>query len=296
MNPYFVSIIIPTYNDWTRLSKCLYALAEQNYPKENFEIIVTNNNPDDHIPHKYFVPENCTVISEAKPGSYAARNAALKLAKGEIIGFTDSDCIPDSNWIKNAVNYFNINKACSRIAGNVCIFFETSSPTKTQLYDKLYAFNQRGYVNSSGTSVTANLFTYKYVFDKLGYFDEALMSGGDFLWGITAHKNGYKVEYVEDVIVKHPARDTLKELVKKERRVGGSQAKFLKSNSNTFLNFLDFLKELRPRLHDIKFIFSKGKEITIMNKIYIYILRHYLLIVRAYSKLEVQMGKKPNRA
>jgi len=296
MNPYFVSIIIPTYNDWTRLSKCLHALAQQNYSKENFEIIVTNNNPDDHIPPRYFVPENCIVIPEAKPGSYAARNAALKLAKGEIIGFTDSDCIPDSNWIKNAVNYFSVNKMCSRIAGNVCIFFETSSPSKAQLYDKLYAFNQKGYVNFSGTSVTANLFTYKNVFDKVGYFDEALMSGGDFLWGTIANKMGYRVDYVEDVIVKHPARKTLKELLKKERRVGGSQAIFLKEKDNKMLNILKFLKELRPHLGDIKFIYSKGKELSILTKIYIYLLRYYLVGVRAYAKLKVQMGRKPNRS
>ena len=296
MNPYFVSIIIPTYNDWIRLSKCLNALAHQNYPKEKFEIIVANNNPDDHIPDEYFIPENCVVITEPKPGSYAARNAALKLAKGEIIGFTDSDCIPDNNWIKNAVDYFNTNKTCSRIAGNVSIFFETVKPTTAQLYDKLYAFNQKGYVNSSGTSVTANLFTYKNVFDKVGYFDEALMSGGDFLWGTIAHKFGYKVEYVEDVIVRHPARDSLKELLKKEKRVGGSQAIFLKDKSNTILNVLKFLKQLRPRLGEIKFIYSKGKGLTTMNKLYIYLLRHYLIGIRAYAKLRVQMGKKPNRA
>jgi len=134
------------------------------------------------------------------------------------------------------------------------------------------------------------------VFEKIGFFDEALMSGGDFLWGKMAHKNGYRVEYVEDVIVKHPARGTLKELLKKEKRVGSSQAKFLKVNNNPALNFLVFLKELLPRLSDIKFIFSKGKELAMMDKIYLYLLRQYLLIIRAYSKLKVQMGKKPNRA
>jgi glycosyltransferase involved in cell wall biosynthesis len=296
MNSYFVSIIIPTYNDWVRLSKCLNALEQQNFSKEKFEIIVVNNNPDDPVPNGFFIPENCSVITEQKPGSYAARNAALKIAKGEIVGFTDSDCIPDNNWIRNAVNYLIANPECSRIAGNVSIFFETINPTRAQLYDKLYAFNQKGYVNKSGTGVTANLFTYKKVFDKIGYFDESLMSGGDFLWGIRAYKNGYKIEYVEEVIINHPARDTLRELAKKEKRVGGSQAKFLNKKSNTLLDFLKFLKEFRPRLNDMRFIFSQGKEMTITDKICIYILRQYLLMIRAYSKLKVQMHKKPNRA
>jgi GT2 family glycosyltransferase len=296
MNPYFISIIIPTYNDWSRLTKCLIALENQNYSKDDFEIIVINNNPDDSTPKGYFIPQNCKIIKEKKPGSCAARNAGLEIAKGEIIGFTDSDCIPDNNWIKNAVEYLISHKSCSRIAGKICIFFKSSNPSKAQLYDKLYAFNQRGYVNTSGTGVTANLFTYKSVFDKVGYFDESLMSGGDFVWGTIANKSGYKIDYVEEVIVNHPARDTLKELVKKEKRVGGSQAKFLRSNAGTALNFLNFLKELRPRLNEVRFILSNGKELTLSNKIYIYILRQYLLLIRAYSKLKVQMGKKPNRA
>ena len=296
MHPYFVSIIIPTYNDWGRLSKCLNALAQQNYPSEKLEIIVVNNNPEDHPPEGYYIPANCSVITKMKPGSYAARNAALKLANGEIIGFTDSDCIPDNNWVNNAVNYFINNKSCSRIAGKICIFFETSSPTKAQLYDKLYAFNQKGYVSKSGTSVTANLFTYKHVFDKVGYFDEDLMSGGDFLWGTIAHKKGYKIDYVENVKVKHPARENFKALVKKERRVGGSQAIFLKKSDSVFINILQFAKDIMPHISEMKFIFNNAKGLNPINKISIFFIRQYLLSIRAYEKLRVQMGKKPNRA
>jgi glycosyltransferase involved in cell wall biosynthesis len=296
MHPYFVSIIIPTYNDWIRLSKCLNALADQSYPNENFEIIVVNNNPDDHIPDGYFLPNNCSIITKKEPGSYAARNAALKLAKGEIIGFTDSDCIPDKNWISNAINYFINNKLCSRIAGRICVFFETPNPTNAQLYDKLYAFNQKGYVDKSGTSVTANLFTYKYVFDKVGYFNESLMSGGDFLWGTKAHENGYRVDYVEEVIVRHPARENFKALVKKERRVGGSQAIFLKANHSMLMNILYFLKNILPHVSELKFIYSKAKGLSPLSKVSIFFLRHYLLSIRAYEKLRVQMGKKPNRS
>ena len=173
---------------------------------------------------------------------------------------------------------------------------ETSKPTNAQLYDKLYAFNQKGYVYKSGTSVTANLFTYKHVFDKVGYFDEDLMSGGDFLWGTLAHENGYKIDYVENVIVQHPARENFKALVKKERRVGGSQAIFLKKNDSMVSNIFKFLKDLMPHLHELKFIFSNAKGLTPLNKINIFLIRQYLLSIRAYEKLRVQMGKKPNRA
>jgi glycosyltransferase involved in cell wall biosynthesis len=295
MSSILVSIIIPTYNDWDRLLLCINALSDQTFPEEMFEIIVVNNNPYDTVPQDYRFPDNCTIITEEEPGSYAARNAALKISKGEIIGFTDSDCIPDPQWIKNAVEYLKNNKTCSRIAGQIFIFFHSNEPTVSELYDKLFAFDQKWYVLSAGTSVTANLFTYKSVFDKVGFFDAQLMSGGDYVWGTQAHINGYKLDYVENVIVRHPARETLKELVKKEKRVGGNQAFFLKKNNSMFSNLIEFLKELRPRRSILKQVLNKGEDLTFNNKVYILILRHYLFVVRAYAKLKVQTGKKANR-
>lgn len=297
MNSILVSIIIPTYNDWERLSLCLNALSNQTFSKDKFEVIVVNNNPYpfDETPANFLVPDNCKIILEEAPGSYAARNAALRIAKGEIIGFTDSDCIPDKNWIKNAVNYLTNNNTCSRIAGKVSIFFESSKPSAAELYDMVFAFNQKGYVES-GTGVTANLFTYKYVFDEVGFFNKNLMSGGDYDWGTLAHKKGYKIDYVEDVIVKHPARGTIKELIKKEKRVGGSQAIFFNKNNSMPVNVIEFIKELRPRIRALEPISNNGKDLTAINKMHIFLLRHYLLVIRAYAKLRVQMGEKPNRA
>jgi len=296
MNNVLVSIIIPTYNDWKRLAVCINALSNQTFLSDRFEIIVVNNNSHDTIPSYLILPANAKIIAERTPGSYAARNAGLRIAGGEIIGFTDSDCIPDKDWIKNAVEYLSKNKNCSRIAGKIEIFFKSKTPNKAELYDKIFAFNQKGYVKDSGTSVTANLFTYKQVFENIGYFDEGLMSGGDFLWGIKAHKNGYKIDYVDNVTVNHSARENLKELIKKERRVGGSQAFFLEKNNSMIINFLDFIKALKPHIGILQWISYRKKDISFKDKIYIFLLRQYLVSLRAYEKLKVQTGKKANRA
>lgn len=295
MSSILVSIIIPTYNDWKRLSLCINALESQNFSRDMFEVIIANNNPHDHHPKDLSIPANFKIITEETPGSYAARNAALRIAKGEIIGFTDSDCIPDQNWIKNAVEHFQNNKTCSRIAGKVAIFFKSTDPTTAELYDRLFAFNQKSYVENSGTGVTANLFTYKYVFDKVGYFNDDLMSGGDFLWGTVAHKNGFKIDYVESVVVNHPARKDLSELVKKEKRVGGSQAHFLGKKNKKVFYFFKFLKELLPDLKTAKYVFINVKELSIKDRITIFSLRWYLVNIRNYEKFRVRLGKKANR-
>lgn len=292
----YVSIIIPTYKDWARLALCVKALARQTYPEDLFEVIVVNNDPDDALPENFSLPQNCTVIAERKPGSYAARNAALKIVKGQIIGFTDSDCIPDRDWIKNAVAYLRGHESCGRIAGHIAIFSESPQATLGDKYEMLYAFPQQMYAQKFKAGVTGNMFTYRKVFDAVGPFDEKLFSAGDFAWGKAAHLAGYPVHYVANVIVKHPAR-SLKDLIKKERRVGGGTGMAARGKGRQFSYLMELLNGFRPRVSEIKYVYKQqGKELDAIDKIKVLFLRHYLLNVRAFEKLRVHRGKNPNRA
>lgn len=290
-----VSIIIPAYNDWQRLSLCIHALSRQTFPLNKFEVIIVNNNPADDVPDQIILPSNFKILNEVKPGSYAARNLGIISSRGTILGFTDSDCIPDEKWIEKAVEYLDLNKSCSRIAGKISIFYSSTRPTTAEIYDKLYAFNQIGYAQNSGTGVTANMFSYKTVFDAIGYFNANLMSGGDFDWGTKAHKKGFQINYVDSIIVNHPARENVNMLIKKERRVGGSQAIFMEKYNNRFLKVLHFVSDLVPRLHELKFIINNTKTLSITDKIRVLFLRQYLLYVRSFERLRVSLGKKPNR-
>ncbi|NIJ54975.1 glycosyltransferase [Dyadobacter arcticus] len=283
-----VSIIIPTYRDWNRLSKCLTALACQSIPKTDFEIIVANNCPNDYHSPSFEIPINCTIITVSKAGSYAARNAAIKLAQGEIIGFTDSDCVPHKDWIRNAVAALQSRPELARIAGCIELFYLSDKPNRIELYDKFYAFNQEGYVLNNGTAATANMFTYASLFQTVGLFNCELLSGGDFLWGTLANKKGYRIRYCEDVIVFHPARGKLSELVKKEKRVGVGQAGFLAETSRLTMLW-SYFKALRPRLRESWYVLKNSSTASIPDALLVVFLRHYLLSVRAYAKLRKQL-------
>jgi len=281
----FVSIIIPTYCDWHRLSLCLESLKLQTYPGDAFEIIVANNNPADLPPLDYNTPENCIIITESKPGSYAARNAALKLAKGVIIGFTDSDCIADKNWIKNAVHIFGTDSEIDRIGGKIEIFYEKARPTKIELHDRIFAFRQESYVNG-GYAVTGNMFTRKNVIDHIGMFNDTIMSGGDYLWGTLANNNGHKIVFSEDVIINHPARPTLQELIKKERRVAKGQSTFIKrKDKNTLGMIREIINICKPRTWEIKRIFNVGKDLSLIDKLAVVSIRHYIIFVGRMSQV-----------
>ncbi len=287
----FVSVIIPTYNDWARLAICVKALSEQTYPKEKFEVIIVNNNAADQTPAGFSLPANFTIITEAKPGSYAARNAALKIVNGDVLAFTDSDCIPDKKWIENAVAYFSQHEDCSRIAGSIAIFPNGPKATTTDHYNTIFEFPQVSYA-AAGTGVTANLFTYKKVFDAVGPFDDKLFSLGDLEWGKLAHKAGFKIHYVANVIVKHPSR-TLSDLITKVKRIGGGQAKF--EQGSKFRTLLGCVNDVRPKYYIAKQIFTSGHGLGVADKIKVLFLRHYLLYIRAAEKFKVVQGKQAER-
>jgi GT2 family glycosyltransferase len=293
----FISVIIPTYRDWDRLALCLGALADQTYPADRFEIIVANNNPHDSMPEGYSLPANCRVISESKPGSYAARNAALKIAKGEILGFTDSDCIPYTNWISTAVEHFIRHQQCYRIGGSVELFYQSAKLTAAELYESVFAFNQEQYVKVEGTSITANMFARREIFDSIGDFNDELLSGGDYEWGVRALKAGFGIDYVPELVIKHPARHDLKEIADKARRVGGGQAGFLTDTKTSKLGYIiQFIKEVRPTGGDIRYIFKKGKSLSLRQKWDVFYVRSYLKAVRSSERYKVLTGKKASRS
>jgi GT2 family glycosyltransferase len=288
-----VSIIIPTYKDWKRLAKCIQALANQSYDKDLYEVIIVNNDPEDPSPPFAELPSNFIIISEQKPGSYAARNAALEIAKGDIIGFTDSDCIPDKDWIRNAVSHFRDNKDCDRIAGNIFVFPKTNKPSAAEQYDRLNAFKQKTTVREKGTCVTANLFCRKYLFDTVGYFDEKKMSYGDFEWGMRAQKAGFNIMYADDVLVNHPARN-LSDLIKKEKRLAGGREKVTMRFRWTKA-FVLFLRDTRPRLGDYRSIRKRGDFLNARQAFMVTLLRYRLQYVRAFETMKLRLGKTPNR-
>lgn len=296
MQQKFVSIIIPAYKDWDRLSLCLKSLDEQSYPRHLFEIIVVNNYTADKVPKDYFLPDNCKVITEEKPGAYAARNAGIALAAGDVIGFTDSDCIADRDWIKNGVDFLESDDECDRIAGRINLYYHSKNLTEAELYEKIYAFNQDVYVSMDGTGVTGNLFAYTYVFESVGLFKEDLLSGGDYEWSIRARDAGFKIKYADNAIVNHPARRKISELIKKAKRVGGGQAGFGEPPSERkFKSVLKFIYDLRPPVKSIRLILKKGKDLKLIEKIQVFSIRYYLSIITAREKFMVSMGKPAER-
>lgn len=217
-----ISVVIPFYHDWGRLGMCLDALEQQSVPKSEFEIITVNNDPSDPIPEDFVLPENATLLSETRKGSYAARNLALEHTKGSIIAFTDSDCLPDTKWLEEAWKELSSHTQVDLIGGDIQVYKMPTGDTSAYLFEKHYAFKQQMNVERYGKSVTANLIVRKKVFDDVGLFDDSAFSGEDHRWTSMAVSKGYRMVYSPVVQVLHPARVSMAELIaKRKRTIGG---------------------------------------------------------------------------
>jgi glycosyltransferase involved in cell wall biosynthesis len=98
----FFSIVIPTYNRPERLGACLRSLTELDYPRDRFEVVIVDDGsptPMDAVVAPFHSQMSVTLLRQANAGPAAARNAGAQQAKGELIAFTDDDCMPSPNWL-----------------------------------------------------------------------------------------------------------------------------------------------------------------------------------------------------
>lgn len=219
-----ISIVIPFYRDWERLELLLDALMAQaaaaDFP---VEIVAIDNDAE----RPYAPPERFAKVRFghcAKPGSYAARNIGIGLARGDILIFTDADCIPAPGFLEAMQAFYaDPGNAGTLCAGKVTVIPETPGrETLAEAYDCVFGLPQKSYV-SRGYAVTANLAVPRQVFSTVGLFDESRFSGGDADLCRRAVKAGFRLAYNEQAEVRHPARRTVTEIVNKARRVVGAQ-------------------------------------------------------------------------
>ena len=174
----FVSVVVPTYNRKDALKDCLDSLFNQSYPPETYEVIVIDDGSTDgtkeflrgysqRIPRlKYFTQSN--------KGPAAARNLGIRNSSGEIVCFTDDDCIADKEWIKNLVKAYADDKV-GCVGGKILPYKPT---TLLENYShKTGILDQKKFSDEIGPVITSNTSYSKQILLDLKGFDENLNYG-----------------------------------------------------------------------------------------------------------------------
>lgn len=218
-----VSVIVPVYEQWASIPALLEALGRQDLAPHRFEIIVVDNGSA-NLPRADQVGSGFRLLTCEQPGSYAARNKALSVARGRVVAFTDADCVPAPDWLSKGLARMEQGGEQRIVAGRVRLvrLLPENSTTAAECYDLAMGFPQARYVKR-GYGVTANLFVPRALFDRLGLFEAGRYSGGDAEFCRRAGRAGVIVDYAHAAVVTHPARRELSELIRKARRVKGGQ-------------------------------------------------------------------------
>ncbi len=116
------SIVVTTYNRQALLERCLASLLVQEFPREAYEIIVVDDGSDDTTPGllvslaregqiRYLHQENC--------GWSIARNTGVARSQGEIVLFTDDDCLAPIDWLARYEAAYEAHPEFDGIAGGI---------------------------------------------------------------------------------------------------------------------------------------------------------------------------------
>lgn len=217
----FVTLVIPVFNDGRRLALCLEAVSRQDWPTERLQVVVVDNASTEDIRAVVSRFPGAAYAHEAARGPAAARNKGVSLASGEVLAFTDADCLPEPGWIGNGVRRLTAEADCAVVGGRVDLLpADPSRPTAGELYDRATYLDQRRHVERSHFAATANLFARKSVFDSVGGFDARFpgAAGEDYEWGLRVHAKGLRLVYCDEARVLHPAEGSLAALGRKARR------------------------------------------------------------------------------
>jgi len=263
----FISIIVPVFNAENSIELLCDSISNLDYPKDKIEVVFINNNSQDNTETKIKSYANFILLNENKiQGSYAARNKGIINSTGEILAFTDSDCIVSKDWLAEGINEISHSNA-DLVAGNVEFTFNKKSPS--EIYDSLVNMQNELNVRDRKVGKTANLFVKKKVFDEIGLFDSSLKSGGDVAWTKKATDAGYSISYAKKATVFHPTRN-FKELIQKQIRVGKGQMKVWKNQKQNKKNiFRRIIMGFLPvKIYSLKNTLE-NKNISVDTKVFV---------------------------
>ncbi|WP_296596754.1 glycosyltransferase [Phenylobacterium sp.] len=229
-----VSVVVPHYRDLAGLDRCLSRLTSQTYA-EPFEIVVADNNsPEGEAAVAAVVNGRARLVVVKERGAGPARNGGVAAATGEILAFTDSDCVPNTDWLETGLT--GLQRA-DMAGGRVDVWYEDSRRiTPAEAFDVLFGFDNRLYCEKKHFSVTATLFCPKAIFEKVGGFLPDVSEDAE--WGHRAHAAGYSLAYVDKALVMHPPRRTWPELLTKWKRIEAETYKLHRSYGRSRLSWL----------------------------------------------------------
>ena len=223
---YKYSVIICTYRRTHILDKAILAVLEQDFPPEDFEIIVVNNDPENDLkgllqdlqkkhPQKK-LPSLRMILCPFKGLSHA-RNAGISEAKGKVICFLDDDAVANPDWLSEIDRAYNQVPDAGLVGGKILVDIPQERPA--WLEDRALVYWSHFDPQYNEITITENWWEFPWganwtakrqaLFEIGGFRCRYGRRGNDFgggeelLAGCLIHRLGYKIVITPKAVVKH---------------------------------------------------------------------------------------------
>jgi GT2 family glycosyltransferase len=210
-----ISVVVPHLNQPEALEACLSSLDAQDLARPFFEIIVVDNGSDS-VPRDIVANHPGTrLLCELQPGPGHARNLGVRFASSEIIAFIDADCRAHHAWLANSVRAVRAASDGVICGGDVRIWRDRRKAfTAIEAYEDVFGYRFQWFIEHHGFCGTGNLVVRRADFERVGPF-AGIDIAEDVEWGQRARAAGLTFRYHADMLVFHPARRSLRELLVK---------------------------------------------------------------------------------
>ena len=233
----FISIIVPVLNGEATIDSLLESLLEADYAKEKTEIVIVDGNSTDKT-RDIVAKHPVKLLIEKRKGPNIARNTGIKHTNGEIIAFTDSDCIVSKNWIMKIVENFRDPKVgCvgGNVKGHNSHFL--SRYADNSISPVIRACRKRKELDAiepfAGCPVGCNMSFRRLTLEDVGGFDENIcysFEEDELIERVC--RTGHKLILDPQVLVWHKHRSSLRDVLKQAFKYGKGAGSLLRRPKN----------------------------------------------------------------
>jgi glycosyltransferase involved in cell wall biosynthesis len=208
-----ISVVVCTYNRAESLRRTLHSLHDMATPAPlEWEVVVVDNNSRDgtrdvvtafarnaRMPVRY--------LFESRQGLSRARNTGVRAARGDVIAFTDDDCLVDPQWLARIDAEFRTDASLAVVGGRVELHDPRDRPVSVRVHRERVLV--KSFQEIATFMIGCNMSCRRRLFDDIGSFDVRLGSGAkipsaedwDFLY--RSLKAAAKMVFAPDVLVRH---------------------------------------------------------------------------------------------
>lgn len=232
MSPKFqkYSVIIPSYNRKEEIRELIPSFAKLEFPPERVELLIVDDGSTDGTPDEVKIlqkefPFELRLFCQENKGPAAARTLGMEKAAGDFLIFVDSDCTFSPDWLRNIDRELEAQDA-DAFGGRDSFRKDFPALLKAINYSMTSFITTGGLRGAKGKKLAKyyprsfNMGLSRTVYKKIGGFGVLRYYGEDIEFSHKIIKTGAKVIYIDDAVVFHKRRTSLKKFFQQVYKMG----------------------------------------------------------------------------